>query len=97
MLYALICTDKEDALERRMASRADHLAWLEGLGATLVFAGPFMSDDGSSPIGSLLVVEASSRADVEALAEADPYASADVFASVDIRPWKWLINPPQAS
>ena len=41
MLYALICTDKPDSLAVRMANRPDHVAYLESLGDTLVFAGPF--------------------------------------------------------
>lgn len=94
MLYALICTDRPDGLDSRKASRAAHLAWLNTLGGTLKFAGPFLSDDGSEPTGSLLVIEAASRADAEALAAQDPYARAGVFASVDIRPWKWLIKAP---
>ena len=41
MLYALICTDKPDGLPVRMANRPDHVAYLQSLGDTLVFAGPF--------------------------------------------------------
>ena len=41
MLYALICTDKPDGLPVRKANRPEHVAYLESLGDTLVFAGPF--------------------------------------------------------
>lgn len=94
MLYALICTDRPNGLDLRKANRQDHLAWIDTLGATVKFAGPFMTDDGATPTGSLLVIEAESRAGAEALAGQDPYARAGVFGSVDIRPWKWLINAP---
>ena len=40
MLFALICTDKPDGLAIRKANRPEHLAYLESLGETLVFAGP---------------------------------------------------------
>ena len=58
MLYALICTDKPGSLPLRKANRPDHLAYLESLGETLVFAGPFTEPDGQTMNGSLIVVEA---------------------------------------
>ena len=60
MLYALICTDKPNSLALRKANRPDHLDYLQGLGDTLVFAGPFTEPDGATMNGSLLVIEAAS-------------------------------------
>lgn len=42
--------------------------------------------------GSLLIMEAESRAEVEAWAAADPYAKAGLFQSVEIRAWKRVIG-----
>jgi uncharacterized protein YciI len=95
MLFALICTDKPGSLELRLKARPDHLAFLESLGAGLKAAGPF-TDDGGSPNGSLVVIEAADRKVAEATAARDPYAKAGLFAAVDIRPWKWLIKNPEA-
>ena len=95
MLFALICTDKPQSLELRLSVRPDHLKYLESLGTALKAAGPFTGDAGQ-PIGSLVVIEAADRAAATAMAEADPYARAGLFAAVDIRPWKWLINNPEA-
>ncbi len=92
MLFAIICTDKEDGLELRMGARPAHLEHLEALGDRLKLAGPFMTDDGGQPKGSLLVVEAESIEAARAIADQDPYAHAGVFQSVDIRAWKLLIN-----
>jgi uncharacterized protein YciI len=94
MLYALICTDKPDHLEVRLANRPDHLAWLESLGSRMKAAGPFL-DASEKPSGSLVVIEAESLAAAQALAAQDPYAKAGLFAAVDIRPWKWLIKNPE--
>jgi uncharacterized protein len=92
MLYTLICTDKPNGLAIRKAYRPDHLAYLEDLGDTLVFAGPFTEEDGQTMNGSLIVVDADSLRDARAIADGDPFAKAGLFESVDIRPWLWTID-----
>jgi uncharacterized protein YciI len=92
MLFALICTDKPNGLAIRKANRPDHLAYLESLGDTLMFAGPFTEEDGQTMNGSLVVIEANSLRDARAVAEGDPFAKAGLFASVEIRPWLWTID-----
>jgi hypothetical protein len=94
MLFALICTDKPGSLALRKANRPEHLAYLESLGDTLVFAGPFTEADGETMNGSLIVVEAPTLDAARAIIEGDPFAKAGIFAEVDIRPWRWSINPP---
>ena len=95
MLYALICTDKPNSLALRKANRAEHVAYLEGLGETLVFAGPFTEADGETMNGSLVVIEAASLEAARKIAAGDPFARAGLFASVDIRTWLWTINNPE--
>jgi len=95
MLYALICTDKPNSLALRKANRPEHLAYLEGLGETLVFAGPFTEADGETMNGSLLVIEAASLEAARKIAADDPFARAGLFASVDIRTWLWTVNNPE--
>ncbi len=92
MLYAVICTDKPGALETRKATRREHLEHLKTLGDRLKLAGPFLTEDGKEPRGSLLVIEGGSLADIKAIADADPYTNAGVFQSVDIRPWTIVIG-----
>ncbi len=88
MLYAIYCLDKSGSLEVRLGNRPAHLAYLESQGDRLVTAGPLLSDDGQTPLGSLLVFEADSLAEAEAFAAGDPYAAAGLFESVAIRPWR---------
>ncbi|WP_186399896.1 YciI-like protein [Stappia sp. P2PMeth1] len=95
MLYALICTDKPDALQTRLDNRADHLAFLKAMGDKLKAAGPFLNDDGGMT-GSLVVIEAANRDEALAVASEDPYARAGLFESVEIRPWNWVIKNPEA-
>ena len=95
MLYAVICTDKPNSLALRMANRPEHLAYLQSLGETLVFAGPFTEPDGVTMNGSLVVVETATLEAARKIAAADPFAKAGVFASVEIRPWLWTFNNPE--
>ena len=95
MLYALICTDKPNSLALRMANRPEHLAYLQSLGETLAFAGPFTEPDGVTMNGSLVVVETATLEAARKIAAADPFAKAGVFASVEIRPWLWTFNNPE--
>jgi hypothetical protein len=94
MLYALICTDKPGSLSLRKTNRPEHVAYLESLGDRLVLAGPFTEDDGETPNGSLIVVEAASLDAARWIASGDPYAKAGLFASVEVRPWIWVFNNP---
>lgn len=95
MLYALICTDKPNSLALRKANRPEHLAYLESLGETVVFAGPFTAADGETMNGSLIVVEAPSLDAARTIAAGDPFARAGLFATVEVRPWLWTINNPE--
>ena len=94
MLYALICTDKPNSLAIRQANRPEHVDYLESLGDSLVFAGPFTEPDGETMTGSLIVIEASSLGMARSIAAQDPFAKAGLFATVEIRPWLWVFNSP---
>jgi len=91
MLFALIANDRSDASGVRLATRPEHLAYLKSLGQSLIFAGPFLNDNGQ-PDGSLVVVEAISLSAARELAANDPYARASLFESCTVRPWKWALN-----
>lgn len=96
MLFALICTDKPNSLDLRLSTRPVHVDYLNSLGAKLKAAGPF-TDDAGQPNGSLVIIEATDRAEAKAIADADPYAKAGLFASVEIRAWKWTLKNPEAA
>ena len=95
MLYAMICNDKPNCTELRAMVRAEHLAYLASLGDAMKFAGPFL-DDAGSPTGSLVMIEAETRAAAEVIAAHDPYKLAGLFASVEIRAWRWALKNPEA-
>ena len=89
MRVALICIDKPNALEIRLANRAAHLDYLKETGV-VEMAGPFL--DGEAMVGSLLVLEVETLEQAQDWAAGDPYAKAGLFASVDIRAWKKVIG-----
>ena len=90
MLYAIICTDKPDALEIRKANRDAHLAHIHNSGK-ITQAGPFLDAEGRM-CGSLLIMEAGDVTEVEAWCAGDPYAAAGLFERVEIRPWNRVIG-----
>ncbi|MBR1192149.1 YciI family protein [Bradyrhizobium sp. AUGA SZCCT0160] len=53
-------------------------------GVKIVMSGPLVSDDGQTMIGSLFLIEAPSRAEVEAFNGADPFAAASIWEKVSI-------------
>ena len=97
MHFAFLCQDKPGALQVRLDTRPDHLAYLNGLNADgkLAFAGPFLGDDGK-PTGSLVVVKAETIEEARQIAENDPYAKAGLFASVEVKAWNWVFNSLEA-
>jgi uncharacterized protein YciI len=92
MLFCLIGTDKPNAIDLRLANRDAHVKYWKESGR-ISAGGFFTTDDGSAMNGSLLVIEAADRAEVERLVTDDPYTKAGLFASVEIRAWKWVLNP----
>ncbi|MGJ4961029.1 YciI family protein [Bradyrhizobium sp. HKCCYLRH3061] len=87
MLFAIHALDKRDALPVRLANYDAHKAYLGDsarLPVTIVMSGPLVSDEGSKMIGSLFLVEAAGRAEVEAFNRADPFAAAGIWEKVTI-------------
>lgn len=89
-LFALICTDKADSLDLRLATREAHLAYVRDTGVVQQ-AGPFLDEEGKM-CGSLVILDVPDRAAAEGWAAADPYALAGLFAKVRIEEWKRVIG-----
>lgn len=91
MLFAIVAIDRPGRLERRKATRPAHLEFLANSADRVRAAGAFLAEDGT-PTGSLLIVEADTLADAEAMVAADPYTKAGLFESVTVRAWKYVIG-----
>ena len=51
-----------------------------------------LADDGATPVGSMLVIEAETLDAARAIYANDPYALAGLWASTAVRPFNWLIK-----
>jgi len=98
MLYAIIATDVENSLDKRLSVRPAHLERLHQLKAEgrLVLAGPHPAVDSNDPgaagfSGSLIVAEFDALTAAQAWAEADPYVAAGVYAQVLVKPFKHVL------
>lgn len=88
MPYAIIAQDRSDGAEIRRDKRPEHLDYLEANKHLLLAAGAQFADDGTTPIGSILLVDVDDRAAAEQFAANDPFGQAGLFASVTIVPWR---------
>lgn len=87
MIFAIHAVDRAGALSTRLAQYEAHKAFLSDTsrhGVSIVMSGPLVSDDGQTMIGSLFLVEAPSRAEVEAFHRADPFFAAGIWEKVTI-------------
>jgi hypothetical protein len=91
-LYVFNGHDKPGALDLRKATRQSHLDWIASLEPRVKIGGPMLADDGATPAGSMLVVEAETLEDAKALFDQDPYALAGLWASTSVRAFNWLIR-----
>ena len=88
MHFVFHCTDKPDSAALRAANRPAHLAHLERHADAILAGGPLLGEDGTSAVGSLLILDFPDRAAAERFAADDPYARVGLFAAVTITPWR---------
>lgn len=83
-LYALMCLDKPDALELRLATRERHLAYVRDNAEKVRVAGPLL-DEAERMAGSFFILDLPDRAAAEAFSAGDPYTQAGLWGSVTLR------------
>jgi hypothetical protein len=87
MLFAIHAVDRAGALPTRLAHYDAHKAFLSDtsrFGIKIVMSGPLVADDGQTMIGSLFLVEAPTRTEVESFHHADPFFAAAIWEKVTI-------------
>jgi uncharacterized protein YciI len=90
--YIIRSFDKPDSLYIRLVNRDDHVEYVKSQSVKLLLAGPLMNDEAVDPMGTLLIVEADKRSDVESYAENDPYNKAGLFAESQITAINITVN-----
>jgi uncharacterized protein YciI len=99
MLFVIHATDKKD----NMATRAKfyrahriHLDKAEDHAVNVVTAGTLVADDGETPVGSVFVLDAKTRAAVDAFTRSDPYHVNQVWEHVQIHGYNKKRGSPMA-
>ncbi len=83
-LFCIVCLDKPGVLDQRVATRPEHVAYLQTQMDVIRLAGPQLDAQGKG-CGSLFVVEVADRAAAEAFSAGDPFTQKGIFGQVDIR------------
>ncbi|MCB1336355.1 MAG: YciI family protein [Maritimibacter sp.] len=94
--FVVHALDAPGKAEARAANRPAHRARLRTHDhpLTVHIGGPLI-DQGGAMCGTMLVVEADGRDEVDAYIAADPYALAGVYASVTIHEYAWGLGQPE--
>lgn len=97
MLWAISRVAAPNFAAMREKGLQAHLDYLRSQKDILVLSGATLTDDGKDYVGSLLIVNVSSRAEAKAFVDGDPFQKAGMFTSVTItrmRKGQW--NPEAA-
>ena len=93
MQFAVSCYDKPNSLELRMKTREAHLEFARSGIIKLIIAAP-MLDQNEAMCGSHLILEADSRAALDAALAQDPYAIAGLFEKTVVQTIRIGIHNP---
>jgi uncharacterized protein len=91
-LFVVSCTDQDGTVEKRLATRPEHLARLQQLDdeGRLIVAGA-MPKDPSNPqagfYGSTIIVDFDSREALDAWLAEEPFLREGVYSNIDVKPF----------
>jgi len=97
MLYVIYQEDGPDGAAARARARQAHFDYLDRHADILVLGGALLADDGTTRVGSVLIINVPSREAAEAFSANEPLRQAGAFRSVKItrmRRGQW--NPAAA-
>ena len=91
-LFVVRCTDNEGTVEKRLATRPQHLERLQKLNdeGRLIVAGA-MPKDPTNPqagfYGSTIIVDFESREALDAWLQEEPFLKEGVYSHIDVKPF----------
>lgn len=98
MYVVAIATDKPGVADVRSQARDAYRAYLRDHpaheGVTVHHAGPTLGDDGESPTGALVLMEAPSLEAARSFMADSPFGKAGIFAECEIRQLDWITGRP---
>jgi uncharacterized protein YciI len=87
VIFVFHLLDKPDSAALRSTIRPAHKAYLALVADRMAFAGPLLSDDGKTMIGSLLAIDFANREAAEKWQADEPFTRAGVYASSSVLPF----------
>ncbi len=84
MLFAFHLVDRPDAGDLRTRVRPEHKAYLGLVAERIAFAGPLVSDDGQTLLGSLLVIDFTDRAAALAWLVTEPFTRGGLYGDAQV-------------
>lgn len=84
MLYIIYQVDKPNSTAIRAAHRAAHLRYLDDYQDILVLGGAMLAEDGTTRLGSVLIINVPSREAAEHFSANEPFRKAGLFERVEI-------------
>ena len=95
MYFVVFATDQPGKAALRVQTKARHREHLDHPpdGVHVLQTGPWL-DGAGEEAGSLLILEAASKAQIEAFMQTDPYVEAGIFAHIEVHPWVWRRGNP---
>ena len=97
MLYIIYQVDKPDSSTIRTAQREAHFKYLDDHKDILVLGGAMLAEDGTTRLGSVLIINVPSREEAERFSANEPFRKAGLFERVEVtrmRRGQW--NPAAA-
>jgi uncharacterized protein YciI len=85
MLFAIQAFDKPGAAGLRDQLRPAHLEHMARIADAIRIAGPQLSDDGATMIGSLIIADFTDRAALDAWLADEPFVQGGLYAEVRIQ------------
>ena len=85
--YFVCCRNKPDMDALRAEHLEAHWAFMDQYDSRMVARGPTLATDGTTPTGSMHIVELENEDEARAFTHDEPYARAGVFADITIRRW----------
>ncbi len=95
MQFAVIAhdADDEEAPARRAEVRPSHLSSIQRhVEAGNILMGGALLDDDERMIGSIVIAEFDSRADLDAWLRDDPYVTQGIWNRIDVRPFRAAVG-----
>lgn len=91
-LFLITCTDNEGTVEKRLATRPQHLARLEKLDAEgrVIIAGAMLKDRENPQAGfygSTMILDFESREALDEWLQDEPFLKEGIYGQIDVKPF----------